>query len=697
MTKPTAQALTQFKGISGIHTNTANVVKDYVNMVPLGDSVATRHGFDVSRREPLSHGSTYWFPTGTVYAISGTTFSTIAKVVKTVAIEQFAEDNRVYRLNLIKGDAWGSNYALAFEVWAPGDPAGVTSTSFVELAYYSSTLIEYGRNNVSKFIRNTLPGTTSYQETFVSFGGFLFMVSVEGRVRLIPTPAMEDVIMENATTTADYEKLSQYLSYLPYMLGSTYMSSDPTLREELDELQEQVYTKVASVNYDLAWLDNRLLLLDRLNNRIYYSCQDPAQFFRVADADARNKYDAGNTKWFDCENGFSNLWEGSFTNAQTNEIMQHIESHGNILIVVCNTCSYIVQATGVSSLPFEWSTNSVIPVGGIKPLVSGSLAFIFGTTAVGTPSLITVSLDGDVNNVMSSDVARRLGTPLKLSYLENHGLHHILCHYVDPSVVDTTDACRAYAYCVDNKLWWRFESPTEIDRMVRFYNATNNRPTTIALFDEQYICKNGSTKLSLQLSGADENYCQGYRINLTSWSAQSRNSPTQETEGDYTVMYSECPIVDFRLTTPYPIIPYMYTQTPNEESNVDLYRDGGYISYKLNELGQTFAQRLVLSSVGVRLDTGREGTEFTEVAGEVLSLTPVTKDAPGESITLSVSFDRGNSFNTPKSRNLATTSSQRNDREIVWRGLGSGNSMCLSITYDSKNPTQIYAIDYSLV
>ena len=697
MTKPTAQALTQFKGISGIHTNTANAVKDYVNMVPLGDSVATRHGFDVSQRKSFTPGSVYWVPTGTVNAISGTTFSTLAKVTKTVAIEQFAEDNRAYRLNLIKGNAWGSNYALAFEVWAPGDSTDVVSTSFVELAYYLPTLIVNGRDNGSNFVRNTLPGTTSYQETFVSFGGFLFMVSVEGRVRLIPSPAMEDVIMENATGTEDYEKLSLYLSYLPYMFSSTYMSSDTTTREELDELQELVYTKVASVNYDLAWLDNRLILLDRLNNRIYYSCQDPAQFFRVADTDARNKYDAGNTKWFDCQNGFSNLWEGSFTNAQTSETMQHIVSHGNILIVVCNTCSYIVQATGDSSLPFQWSTNSVIPVGGIKPLVSGSLAFIFGTDGSGIPSLITVSLTGDINNVMSSDVARRLGTPLKLSHLENHGLHHILCHYVDPSVGDATDTCRAYAYCIDNKLWWRFESPTKSNRTLSFYNTTTEEPTTRALFDEQYICKNGSTKLSLTLTNAEEYYSQSYRMNLTSWSAQNRNSPSQETEGDYTVIYSQCPVSNFQSTTAYPIIPYMYTQTPNEESNVDLYRDGGYISYKLNELGQTFAQRLVLSSVGVRLDTGREGTEFTEVAGEVLPLTPLPRDAPGESIALSVSFDRGNSFNTPKSRNLATTSSQRNDREIVWRGLGSGNSMCLSITYDSKNPTQIYAIDYSLV
>ena len=699
MTTPTEQNFNSFKGITGIHTNTANVVRDYVNMIPLGDTVVTRHGF-ARDRQLNSSGVTevVRLPSG-----KGTTFNEYKCLPDTwelVASEYYENDKTFYGLYYIPAPPTGNYYmfdshALAFVVMS--EDSSTRYTTFVELindgllqdGTDTGTKIAEGCMNAalrgSKFLRNTTVGTNSFQETYVIFAGLCFQVSKQGRVRILPNPYINDQVLESEPSFYS-ERAKEFTWMLTLCRDHTYA---PVARKR------SYFYAIMQRDYDIAWLDGRLLFLDRLNNRVSFSCQDPSQYFRYDESSATidTDYDAGTDTWFNCEQGISRFFDGDFSNDQTSDTMKYIETVGEYAVVVCTHSSYIIYATHDADLPFNYVTGGYIPVGGVKPVVYGTAMYLVGRDTLGQPTLISVGADASKTVLTTSDVSRRIKNPVGLQLFVNHGLHHIIVVEEEEDLGPAYDQWRnivnGYTYCVDNQLWWRFHTYNPWQDYSGESKYTLGGNECYLYFYGHHYGENGVLTAAGFAYGAPRTstYGEGFRLPNS-----SEDDAVERTSSEWSGV---CPTLT-GVDTPSIVV---FKEEPG--TNYDPLYGCAFLDYNLVELNQTFSKRAILTKLSVRMDTGRtqvsKTTVLTRITDRVTAPASFTDRTITETASLRLSYNRGQSFNSTKTRNLATNESNRNDREITWCGLGSGNSLCAWINYDSAKPTQIYAIDYSLV
>lgn len=544
--------ISNFEGIQQYHDG--RPVADYCNMIPLGTSVIDRYGeLEACYDDDLSNTDvvleTFVDSDRNLYVARGHSLQRY----------QFSGD-KFLRIEMMTSENLWTNATFCESSTKPGQ---VYFCNGRDVYYWNIQSIDVAVD-------------TGYENRVAAFTPFK-----------IPLFKDLDSLRIDGYTVADYIK------------DYGYTTNDDITATRYGWWPETGYTGGDPMSvWSIAWFDNRLVLVERVNNTVWLSAVDPSRFLKPA-LMTGNGYGVPMYPWqiMSSEepnraiNAFMPNYYASTASAAT---LQDVVTFAGQLYFLNDLTIEVWSATGNDSNPIQHNSQNTLYYGGKSPVIIDDTLYLICRGAIHNDFIAAINQAGNITHVSNLEIERRFGGgAYRLRPLAVRDQSMVVA-YTDDSYSE------GYAVTRENR-WWRY-----------WNGKAQGCIWSIINYNGLQI---GITKYG-RLVQADES--------------------SRTTVGHEPILRSIC---------------------------------GGFMQ---------LASRKILREVEVVCDTG------------------IYMDARSErgKLYLRVSFDRGAHFGPYLYRSMGAN--QNNDRVMLWRNCGSGNSILLDFGTADDVRFQVYGLRFEL-
>lgn len=544
--------ISEFKGIQQYHDG--RPVADYCNVIPLGTSVIDRHG------EILACADNGIVTNDTVVETFVDSERNIY-VARRYSLHRYHYESGVFvREKMMDFGPVVQNATFCESSTKPG-----------QVYFCNGTDVYYWHINAID-----MPVEPGYEDRIAPF-----------------TPTKIPLFKNLDTLRINGQTVTQYLNDFGYAASSDPM---PTL---YGWWPESGYTGGDPMSvWSIAWFDNRLVLVERVNNTVWLSSVDPSRYLRPSIANDQGYY-IPILPWQimsseEPDTAIDVMFPNYYSSTASAATLQDAVAFAGQLYFLNDLTIEVWSATGNNDNPIQHNSQNTLYYGGKSPVIIDDTLYLICRGAIHNDFIAAINQSGSIEHISNIEIERRFaGGAYRLRPLAVRD---------QSMVVAYTSNSYSEGYAVTHEgMWWRF------------WNDDKNA-----------------------LVWSIINY-DGHQIGITH-------------RGD---------LVEATETT-------------------RKYVDGNPILRSICGGFMQLAARKILREVEIICDTG-----IYMEAG-----------APRAKMYMRVSFDRGAHFGPYLYRALGAN--QNNNRVMLWRNCGSGNSILLDFGTSDNVRFQVYGLRFEL-
>ena len=413
--------ISEFKGIQQYHDG--RPVSDYCNMIPLGNSVIDRYGEEYIKAKTSTYFTgpvleTFVDSLGNIYIAMSTT------VVKTSLVEEGGEI-KYTTPEAILGEVTGYNpgkHPVTF-VESSTKPSQVYCCDGKNVWYWNTTDVQIPIQQIDPV----------FVDRYVAF-------------KPIKLPLFKDIDSLMVGGISLREWISTHLESDSDSPG-TYVGWWP----DYDDFSGSNPTVIDSI----AWFDNRLVLVEKVNNTVWLSAVDPSRWTVPTHTIASSEHDYlyPRLPWQVVSSEDDSLYDEMFPNyyasTASSANIQEVAAFSGQLYFLNDTSIEVWSATGNDDNPIQHNSQNTLYYGGRSPVIINDTLYLICKGAIQNDFIAAINQSGAITHVSNDEIERMLlPKPFRIRPLAVRDQSMI--------VVYTDEGYRNGYAITKHGFWWRY-------------------------------------------------------------------------------------------------------------------------------------------------------------------------------------------------------------------------------------------------